>query len=75
MCHFALGDFRLETRQDHVLSQATGRSILKRNNPPKSGPVPQMPRRRQASYNLAVINRKVVMCALILDVIRKDWTG
>jgi len=50
------------------------RSRLERNDPPKSRPcAPDASAQTGQLHDLAVINRKVGMRTLVLDVIRKDF--
>ena len=66
----------METGWDHVLSQAPAalRSFLERNNSPKSGSwAPDASAQTSELHDLAVIDKKVGVRTLVLDVIRKDW--
>lgn len=50
------------------------RSFLERNNSPKSGSfAPDASAQTSELHDLAVIDKKVGVRTLVLDVIRKDW--
>ena len=60
------------------MSHAPERSFLflERNDPTKSGPrTPDASTQTSELHDLAVINEKVGVRTLVLDVIRKDWVG